>query len=123
LRPRFEKAVDASEKLREATTLAEWGKTQKSDELLAKADDVFATVRTQLLSEPESEPIVELYDRLHNGYLEYRVRLQEQEQSRQALRPDLPEIVQAVRGQRDVVLGLSKEIRKTIQLTLRLLEP
>jgi hypothetical protein len=115
-------ALDASDKLGQATVEAEWGHTEKSDELLKAADDIFAGVRTLLLSDAESERVVELYVRLRNNYLEYRVRLQEQEESRKAVYPAVPEL-RTVRIQRDVVLGLAKELRKTIQVALKSLEP
>jgi len=123
LRPRFEKAVDASEKMREATVNAGWGKTAESDKLMQTADEIFDSVRTQLLSEPEGEPIVELYDSMHNGYLEYRVRLQDQKLYRDALHPGLPELSEKVREQQNMVIGRAKQIRKTIHDTLKRLEP
>jgi hypothetical protein len=123
LRPRFEKAVDASERMREATELAAWGRTQASDELMRSANEIFRSVRTQLLTEPEGEPIVAIYDRQQRGYMEYRIMLQNRDQLREALRPDLPEYAAEVNAQRDAVIAITHELRMSVQRTMKSLEP
>jgi hypothetical protein len=123
LRPRFEKAVDASEKMRESTELAAWGRTQASDDLMRIATVIFRSVRTQLLTEPEGEQIVALYDRQQRTYMEYRVMLQNRDMLREANRPDLPKYAAEVNAQRDTVLAITDELRTRVQSTLKSLEP
>lgn len=122
LRARFETAVEASEKMRQATESAAWNATQASDHQLREANEIFSRVRTQLLTEAEGQQIVQLFDRLQRNYMEYRVMLQNRDMMREAQRPDLPEYAAQTNTQRDAVIALTDDMLATVQRILQSLE-